>query len=185
MFNKQTEQVVLLDEQCQAIGVADKAEVHHQSTPLHLAFSCYIINADGKLLITRRALSKVAWPGVWTNSVCGHPMSGEAIQDAVERRARQELGAAITGITLALPTFRYYAVDYSGVAENEFCPVFVAQSAGEINPNPDEVMDCQWVDPAALRASVFATPWAFSPWMAEQFPLLLKQTGGLLCLNED
>ncbi|MBF4461405.1 isopentenyl-diphosphate Delta-isomerase [Rathayibacter sp. VKM Ac-2878] len=169
------EQVVLLDETGDAIGVADKATVHDGATALHLAFSCHVFAPDGALLVTRRALAKRTWPGVWTNSFCGHPSPGERIEDAVTRRADRELGARLESLELALPDFRYRAVDASGVVENEICPVYTAtlSSREALDPRADEVMDYEWVDPEATLAAVRATPWAFSPWLVLQLPRLL------------
>lgn len=162
------ELVVLLDEAGTRIGTAAKASIHTDQTPLHLAFSCYLFNDAGQLLMTRRALSKKTWPGVWTNSFCGHPGAGESFADAMVRRAEQELGTTITSIEPLLPNFRYRAIDASGIVENEICPVFTARIAGDLVPHPDEVAEYAWVDPAALRASAAGTPFAFSPWLLDQ-----------------
>jgi isopentenyl-diphosphate delta-isomerase len=163
-----TEEVVLVDDGGRPIGTADKAAVHTTETPLHLAFSCHVYSDSGLVLVTRRALSKLTWPGVWTNSFCGHPAPGEPMEDAAVRRAAFELGVAIEGLTLALPDFRYRAVDASGIVENEVCPVYRAHVASPLAPNPDEVAEWQWVSPAALRTAVEATPFAFSPWIVLQ-----------------
>lgn len=166
--------VILLDDAGRPIGSALKASVHDTETRLHLAFSCHVLNDEGKVLMTRRALEKSTWPGVWTNSFCGHPRPGEDMIDAVTRRASYELGMTLTGIELALPDFRYRAVDASGIVENEICPVYVARAASIPQPNPLEVVDAEWVDPTDLATSVAATPWAFSPWLvlqAQQLPL--------------
>lgn len=162
------EHVSLLDDDGHVIGTADKVLVHTESTPLHLAFSCHVFNSSGEVLLTRRALTKQTWPGVWTNSFCGHPTPGEPMEDAVRRRAALELGLAIEGLELVLPDFRYRAVDASGIVENELCPVYRATTVDAVTPNPAEVIEYRWVTPEALRTSVGATPFAFSPWIVLQ-----------------
>ncbi len=162
------ERVVLVDEAGAPIGVAAKATVHGSDTPLHLAFSCHVFDAGGRVLVTRRALGKLTWPGVWTNSFCGHPAPGEAIEDAVRRRAQRELGLELGALDPLLPDFRYRAVDASGVVENEICPVFRAVVDRDPRPAADEVAEWAWVALPSLRQAVAATPFAFSPWLALQ-----------------
>jgi isopentenyl-diphosphate delta-isomerase len=168
----QSEQVVLLSDDGSPAGATTKSAVHSERTPLHLAFSCHVLDDAGRVLVTRRALSKRTWPGVWTNSFCGHPAPGEEMTDAVRRRARRELGLEITGLRLELRDFRYVATDASGIVENELCPVYTARAIGEIAPDPDEVLEWHWSETEALRTAVAATPWAFSPWLALHLPLL-------------
>ncbi|WP_284966379.1 isopentenyl-diphosphate Delta-isomerase [Enterobacter cloacae] len=159
------EHVILVNDQGMVIGTQEKYAAHTSHTPLHLAFSSWLFNAKGECLITRRALSKKAWPGVWTNSVCGHPQSGEAIDQAIVRRCRYEVGAEITGITPVAAEFRYCETDPSGIVDNEICPVFAARITNALTINSDEVMAYEWVDLDALFQALDATPWAFSPWM--------------------
>lgn len=162
------EHVILLDDDGRAIGTAPKSSVHGTDTALHLAFSCHVLNDDGQVLVTRRALGKTAWPGVWSNSFCGHPKPAEPVLSAVRRRAEFELGLTLTDIELALPLFRYRATDASGVVEHEVCPVYVARTSDEPVLNPLEVAEAEWVDPRDLAVSLSATPWAFSPWLVLQ-----------------
>lgn len=164
--------VVLVDHTGDPIGVQDKAEVHGLSTPRHLAFSCHVVDEHGRLLVTRRALTKKTWPGVWTNSFCGHPGPGETLEAAVRRRAEFELGLSIDHITCALPGFAYVARDASGIEENEHCPVFVARATSSTTPNPAEVTQTQWTTVTELTAAIDSAPWAFSPWLVEHFPEL-------------
>ncbi|MBB2974750.1 isopentenyl-diphosphate delta-isomerase [Microbacterium endophyticum] len=163
-----SEEVVLLDEDGRATGTASKISVHGIDTPLHLAFSCHVLNARGEVLVTRRALTKLTWPGVWTNSFCGHPQPGEDMADAVKRRAAFELGLEISQLSLELPDFRYRAVDASGIVENEICPVFIARADVDPQLNPHEVVDSKWATPDTVAAALTATPWAFSPWLVLQ-----------------
>jgi isopentenyl-diphosphate delta-isomerase len=159
------ERVVLLDDDGAPIGTASKATVHGADTPLHLAFSCHLRDGDGRLLVTRRALSKRTGPGVWTNSFCGHPAPGEDLEAAVARRAFDELGVTVTDLRLVLPDFRYRAVDANGVVENEVCPVYTAVTLDEVQPDPDEVAEYRWIEAADLEVAVSMAPWAFSPWL--------------------
>ncbi|WP_371862464.1 isopentenyl-diphosphate Delta-isomerase [Cellulomonas composti] len=166
--------VVLLDDEGRASGAAPRAEVHGRHTPLHLAFSCYVLDDDGRVLVTRRAPTKRTWPGVWTNAFCGHPRPGEAPADAVRRRGREELGLELVELTLVLPSFRYRAVDDSGMVEHEECPVWFARAAGPVAADPDEVAQIQWVDAEDLGRAVTAAPWAFSPWLVAQVACLAE-----------
>jgi len=168
------ELVVLLAEDGTRVGTAPKATVHTSDTPLHLAFSCHVTNAAGEILITRRALSKLTWPGVWTNSFCGHPGPDESMDDAIRRRADQELGITVRDIRPALPDFRYRAIDASGIVENEICPVFAATIVGEPHPSPAEVAEWRWVKPENLRAAIEGAPFAFSPWLVWQHEQLVE-----------
>ncbi len=145
----ETEQIVFVDEDGQPTGeVGPKLASHTASTKRHLAFSCYIFRpSDNKFLITQRALSKKVWPGVWTNSVCGHPAPGEAIEDAIRRRAKDELGVQVLkDITCVVPDYKYTTPPYNGIIENEFCPVYVAYAMADVQRNPDEVETYQWLD---------------------------------------
>jgi len=160
--------VVLLDDEGNPVGTAPKSSVHGTETALHLAFSCHVLNAEGQVLVTRRALDKKTWPGVWTNSFCGPPRPAEPLLSAVQRRGEFELGIRVTDIELALPLFRYRAVDAGGIVENEICPVYIARTDDEVAPNPHEVVEARWVDPDELGSSLVTTPWAFSPWLVLQ-----------------
>ncbi|MGY3565366.1 isopentenyl-diphosphate Delta-isomerase [Sinomonas sp. RB5] len=169
------ELVQLVDEDGTLLGTAPKATVHTESTPLHLAFSCHVFGSDGRVLVTRRALAKKTWPGVWTNAFCGHPAPGEPFEEAIRRRAEQELGLEVGSIEPVLPDFRYRAVDASGIVEYEVCPVFRAVAASDPRANPDEVAEWAWSDPADFRAAVAAAPYAFSPWLVMQLDALAAQ----------
>ena len=167
-MRENVESVVLLDETGYASGTAAKAAVHHPETPLHLAFSCYLFNEAGQFLLTRRATSKLTWPGVWTNTCCGHPAPDESMAASVRRRLRQELGIGAAKLALVLPRFRYQARMDNGVVENEVCPVYAAYSAIPPDPNPAEVGEVRWVDWEEFCAAVRACRQPVSPWCALQ-----------------
>jgi len=164
--------VVTVDDEGNRTGTFDRSAVHTTETPLHLAFSCYVLDDAGRLLLTRRALAKRTWPGVWTNSFCGHTRWTETSEESVTRHAEHELSLGLADLEVAVPGFRYRAVDASGVVENEICPVYAARAASGVVANADEVVELAWADPRDVVRAVDATPWAFSPWMVLQVAAL-------------
>lgn len=165
------ERVVLLDEQRRPIGSQLKSEVHHADTALHLAFSVHVLDRGDRMLLTRRAVRKRTWPGVWSNACCGHPAPGENLIDAVGRRLSNELGLIAETVSLALPDFAYRARDASGVVENEICPVFLAQVAGHRpspNADPAEVAEWMWLPRTEVVALARRYPRLLSPWSVLQ-----------------
>lgn len=162
------EHVVLLDGDYKAIGTLAKAEAHTGETPLHLAFSLFLLDSEGRLLVQRRALSKKTWAGVWSNSCCGHPSLGESIEEAVYRRTQYELGIELGAVECILPAFRYRA-KWNGVWENELCPVWVGFC--ETTPEgfePLEVEEVSWISWSEFsQASQLKESHSFShysPW---------------------
>ena len=162
------EHVVLLDGRGQAAGTTAKSLAHSATTALHQAFSCHLVGPDGRVLLTRRALTKRTWPGTWTNGCCGHPQLGETLRHAVERRVRDELGLRITRASVALPDFAYRAEMADGVVEHELCPVVIAEVRGRPTPDPNEVDDLVWLPWPALLDRVEHAPSSMSPWAVEQ-----------------
>nr|WP_240757446.1 isopentenyl-diphosphate Delta-isomerase [Nakamurella flava] len=187
------EQVVLVDDAGQPIGVAPKSTVHGPTTPRHLAFSCYLFADDGlvpgpsgptlaaggaapRLLMTHRAATKSTFPGVLTNTCCGHPAPGESLVDAATRRLVYELGidpADVPALDLVLPDFSYRAFD-GQVEENEFCPVLIGVvPAGLVTrPRADEVDDVQWWAWADVLAAAADTDSPLSAWARRQVTAL-------------
>jgi isopentenyl-diphosphate delta-isomerase len=165
------EQVVLVDDAGRPIGVADKATVHGRQTPRHLAFSCYGFDAAGRLLVTQRALSKSTFPGVWTNTCCGHPAPGESLAAAAARRLEFELGLEVSDMRMVLPEFSYRASD-GRIEENEFCPVLVCRIDGEPAPRSDEVEAATWWTWQQFLAAAADPTSGLSAWSRLQAPLL-------------
>jgi isopentenyl-diphosphate delta-isomerase len=170
------EQIVLVDQAGNPIGIAPKLSSHNDHTPLHLAFSCYIFNPQGLFLMTRRTASKKVWPGVWTNSVCGHPAPEEEITDAIRRRSLYELGIDdIEQLEVVLPDYRYVTPPFNGIIENEVCPVYMAITRQEPRPNPDEVSDYEWLALDKVSDLFKANPEDYSYWFKDQLPEFKKQ----------
>jgi len=185
-LDSSVDQVVLLNADREPIGTLPRASVHTRHTPLHLAFSLYLFNDSGEVLLTRRALSKATWPGVWTNTCCGHPRPGEATAAAIARRLDHELGMQLTDLECVLPDFAYRATDASGIVENEICPVFRARAHADAESshpngtplaNPVEVLDWRWWTWHDVIEAARLTPFVFSPWSVTQMAELSRTPG--------
>lgn len=164
--------VILLDSLGRACGTAPKRSVHGTRTPLHLAFSCYLVDQDGSVLLTKRSDAKRMFPAIWTNACCGHPRPGEAMDDAVRRHVRDELGVAVHDLTCVLPDFTYRAAMSNGWVEHEVCPVHVGLIDGEIAPDPMEVSAHEWSTWADLVRRAATEPASLSPWSVAQIARL-------------
>jgi isopentenyl-diphosphate delta-isomerase len=168
-MSEREECVVLCAPDGSAAGTALKSTVHHRDTPLHLAFSCYVFDPAGRVLVTRRARDKRTFPGVRTNSCCGHPAPGEGMRLAVLRRLRHELGVVPGELELILPAFRYRATAADGTVENELCPVYRALTTTDValSVHAPEVDEAWWVPWAQFTAQVDAAD-PLSSWGAQQ-----------------
>src|SRR5437868_15000164 len=122
--------VILVNEQNNPIGTMPKLEAHHAATPLHRGFSLFLFNTRGELLLQQRSKKKKTWPGVWSNSVCGHPMLDETPINAASRRLTFELGIHDATVTMMLPDYRYRFMK-DGIVENECCPVMAGVTSGK------------------------------------------------------
>jgi len=177
ILTQMTEEIVLLDRAGSPIGSAPKLASHHSDTPLHLGFSCYVFNSDGQFLLTQRAKTKRVWPGVWTNSVCGHPAPGESVEDAIRRRLKYELGIQeVKKLELILQDYRYKTPPFKGIVENEVCPVYAAVFDGEPVPNPEEVESYKWLSWDKVMGGITQDSTKYSYWFKDQVAQLQKSS---------
>ncbi len=163
--------VVLVDETGTPVGTAPKLPTHTKNTPLHLAFSVFLFNTKGELLLQRRALEKKTWGGVWSNSCCGHQMLHESVENAAKRRLKYELGLRGIELELLLPDFRYKA-EKDGVVENEICPVLVGFTGKAPKLNKSEVSEFKWVKWETFLNDCNSPESEYSPWAIDEANLL-------------
>jgi isopentenyl-diphosphate Delta-isomerase len=161
MRRDEMERVILVDADDVEIGTAPKLEAH-RSGVLHRAFSVFILNSAGDLLLQRRAAGKYHSPGLWSNTCCGHPRPGEDTRAAAERRLYEEMGVQCEVERLGGFTYRAQFAD--GLWEHEFDHVFVGVYDGEPRPDPAEVGEWRWQEMEAVREEVHRDPRAFTAW---------------------
>ena len=160
---EESDELILVDEHDKPVGFAPKLAAHQNGGRLHRAFSIFIFNAAGEMLLQCRAAGKYHFGGLWTNACCSHPRRGQSTIDAAHLRLREEFGFD-TELTERF-TFTYRATDHaSGLTEHEFDHVFTGRFDGQPKPNPGEIGEWKWVRPSELLADVKARPEAYTPW---------------------
>ena len=161
------EQLILVDEQDQPLGFCEKMEAHRKGY-LHRAFSVFLFDNQGRMLLQRRALSKYHSGGLWTNACCSHPYPEEETLAAALRRLQEEMGF-VTPVTKAFD-FVYKAQFENGLTEYEFDHVFVGAYEGPIQPDPHEVMDYEYVPIVKIEEQLLSEPERYTAWFRIAFP---------------
>ncbi len=168
VVSSEEEPLILVDESNREIGHLSKGECHDGDGVLHRAFSLFIFNPAGELLLQQRSAEKRLWPRFWSNSCCSHPRRGETMEVATERRLAQELGMPSTFHHLF--TFQYQAPYLDLGSENEVCWVFAGLSGSPPSPNVHEIADVRWITADDLDREFRTRPEVFTPWFAMEWP---------------
>ncbi|EQC01293.1 isopentenyl-diphosphate Delta-isomerase [Photorhabdus temperata] len=166
------EMLILVDKYDNPIGSAGKMDVH-QKGMLHRAFSIFVFDKKGNLLLQKRAATKYHSAGLWTNSCCGHPRVGESLDTAAHRRLGEEMGFDCP--LKKVLSFIYHATLPNTLIEYEYDHVFIGQFDKEPIINPDEVSDYKWVSPLKLRGLINKDPGEYTVWFKKIIDGLLNQ----------
>ena len=157
-----TQQVILVDKNNRKIGVEEKIKAHKEGK-LHRAFSIFIFNSKGELLLQQRAKTKYHSGSLWSNTVCSHPRPDETYRQATHRRLKEEMGFDCK--LKKNVCFIYRAEFDNGLNENEYDCVFTGTFDGTPHPKPEEVMDFQWISLKNLNEELEKTPEKYSVWL--------------------
>lgn len=164
-------EVILVDENDLPTGSIEKIEAHRKAL-LHRAFSIFIFNARGEMLLHQRAPGKYHSGGLWSNACCSHPAPGQETQAAAEKRLLEEMGIAVE-LTPAF-SFIYKAPFDNGLTEHEFDHVLVGYYDGVITPDPREVSDFTYEPVEKIRQELEQQPQKFTAWFKIAFPKMLE-----------
>jgi isopentenyl-diphosphate delta-isomerase len=158
-----TESLILVDDQDREIGFHPKAECHEGQGLLHRAFSVFLFNADGELLLQKRSAQKPLWPLYWSNSCCSHPRESESVEKAGQRRIHEELHLECE--VQFLYKFKYQASFGDLGSEHELCHVFFGYTNNEAIAHPDEIAEWRYITADELTREIAADGDCFTPWL--------------------
>lgn len=154
--------LILVNEKDESIGLCEKVKCHIGKGLRHRAFSIFIFNTNGEVLIQKRSAKKMLWPLYWSNTCCSHPRKNEDMQDAIHRRLYEEMG--LKSRLQYIFKFRYKARYKKIGSENEFCSVFAGKFHGKIRPNFDEIAEWKFINFKELIIDVKKNPKKYTPW---------------------
>lgn len=178
VVSSEAEELILVDEHDHEQGHLSKAACHDGAGILHRAFSAFLFDPAGELLLQQRADSKRLWAGYWSNSCCSHPRRGESMAEATERRLAEELNIAAE--LDFVYKFRYQASYGELGAEHELCHVFLGRIGAEVRANAEEVAATRFVSAAALNTELAERPERFTPWFKLEWSTLTGEYSDLL-----
>ena len=170
VVSSESESLIRVNSADEPIGFLDKTACHDGAGVLHRAFSLFILNPDGELLLQQRHGSKRLWPNYWSNSCCSHPREGEEMDVAVTRRLEQELG--LTASLCFAFKFEYRAVFEDKGTEHELCWVYVGRTTASPVINTTEISNWRWIAPAHLDDELKTRPAQFTPWLKMEWERL-------------
>ena len=154
--------LVLVDKKGRNLGLATREECHKGNGKTHLAFMAFVLDKDKKIILTKRAKRKSLWGGYWDVSVVSHVLPGETIEEAAERRGREELGIEVDFTNLGA---FYYFEKFGEASENEYCHVLVGKSSQEIEFNPVEIEEIKKISVTELKQEIKDNQEIFTPWL--------------------
>lgn len=178
VVSSEAEALILVNAGDEVVGYLDKSACHDGDGVLHRAFSLFIFNSAGQLLLQQRAAQKRLWGGYWSNSCCSHPRRGETMDLAVNRRLEQELGMSAE-LRFAFK-FEYCAPFRDLGTEHELCWVYIGASDAPPVINTNEIDDWRWVDPEQLTRELDENPERFTPWLVMEWARLNQDFRSLL-----
>ena len=173
VVSSESEELILVDAGDNELGFLSKEECHDGDGILHRAFSLFVFNTNGELLLQKRSAEKRLWPLFWSNSCCSHPRKGESMQVATRRRLREELG--IEASLEFIYKFSYRAQFGDLGSENELCSVYLGNTEQAFSANTHEIADARYVSREALQAELRARPGEFTPWFKMEWERLCNE----------
>ena len=181
VVSSEEEPLILVNESDREIGHLSKGECHDGDGVLHRAFSLFIFNSQGELLLQQRSAEKRLWPLFWSNSCCSHPRRGETMDVATRRRLEQELGMAANFNHLF--TFQYHARYLDLGSESEICWVYIGLCNDPPRPNSNEISRVRWITADELDRELQEQPEVFTPWSAQEWPRVRAEFRHILRLT--